>query len=238
MKIALIDERASEACRRGLMRIGAVPLTVRGTDMLMQGERSHPDMLIFINEGELFTSAEYYEECPELFSDIHEYLPEIKLRFTDESPKPKYPQDAIFNILCIGDKAFAKTDTASETVLNSLEMRGKKIVHVNQGYPRCTVLAFGTSALTSDKGMAAALRDNGIRVNEIENGDILLPPHKYGFIGGASGVLDRSILFAGSLQSHRSHELMENAVSFEGYTPVSLCDGPLCDIGGIIFLSK
>ena len=76
----------------------------------------------------------------------------------------------------------------------------------------------------------------GIDVTVIENGDIALPPHKYGFIGGAAGVFGKEIFFLGDYRTHRSADLIESAILNAGFTPIALSDEPLSDLGRIIFL--
>ena len=71
-----------------------------------------------------------------------------------------------------------------------------------------------------------------------DSGDILLPPHEYGFIGGAAGVFRDNVYFIGSIERHRDFHKIDAAIRAEGYTPVSLSDGPLTDLGRIIFIDK
>ena len=98
------------------------------------------------------------------------------------------------------------------------------------------MLAFGNSAITADAGLASVLKNNGVKVTLINQGGISLPPHEYGFIGGASGVVDNKIYFFGNLDSHPDVKAIREAILSEGYLPVSLSDEELSDFGGIIAL--
>ena len=84
--------------------------------------------------------------------------------------------------------------------------------------------------------MHDVLTKHGIRVTLIENGDVLLPPYEYGFIGGASGVFGDTVYFLGDVTKHRSYEKIRKACEGEGKDVVSLSDEGLIDLGRIIFL--
>ena len=90
--------------------------------------------------------------------------------------------------------------------------------------------------ICADRGLERSFSANGIDVALIENGGIALPPYEYGFIGGATGVFGNKVYFIGDYKRHPSAEIIENALSSEGYTPISLSDEPLFDLGGLIFL--
>ena len=192
-------------------------------------------MLLFCHRGRLITSSEYCESFSYIFSDIRE-LSSASLTFTSDTQEPIYPRDAVFNALCIGDYIFLKEDTVSEAIKECAKKNGLTAVHVNQGYPACTVLAFGNNAITGDKGMAWALSSVGINVTLISNGDISLPPYEYGFIGGASGVLGDTVYFLGNPDLHRDGKKIRAAITDAGYKLCALSDEPLADLGRIIFI--
>ena len=131
---------------------------------------------------------------------------------------------------------FLKEDTVSKGIISYANARGMDIIPTKQGYPACTVLAFGNSAITADCGMAKLLSENGVCVTLIENGEILLPPYEYGFIGGASGVYGSEVFFLGDIGTHRDAKKICDAIISEGFSPVSLSDEPLADLGRILFI--
>lgn len=197
---------------------------------------SHPDMLLFFHGNRIITSAEYCERYSYIFSDIREFSASAEFTFTEDVFGKEYPKDAIFNALCAKNRIFLKSDTASEAVLSYAEKNGLEVIPTKQGYPACTVLTFGNAAITADVGMARALKDSGINVTLIENGDIALPPYEYGFIGGTSGVYKNEIYFLGDIGTHRDGKKICRAIRSEGFTPISLSDEPLVDLGRIIFI--
>lgn len=197
---------------------------------------SHPDTALFYSGGEIITTADYCDAAAYIFSDIREIRPDVKISFTADVRGDKYPHDCIMNALVIGDRIFCKTDTVSEAIKDFAARRGYTIVHTNQGYPACSVLAFGSSAITADRGLAEVLMQSGIKVTLIGAGGISLPPYEYGFIGGASGVVNNKVYFFGDINSHPDCERICHAIRNEGYTPISLSDGELRDVGGFISL--
>ncbi len=196
---------------------------------------SHPDMLLFYDNKNLITSSEYCDLFPYIFSDIREYS-NTAFTFTADTYESTYPKDAIFNALRVGDYIFLKEDTVSEAIKEYAKDKALNIVPVKQGYPACTVLSFGNNAITSDEGMAIALKKVGINVTLISNGSISLPPYQYGFIGGASGVFSDTVYFIGDPMLHRDGEKIANAITHAGYKFKALSDEPLADLGRIIFI--
>ena len=236
MKCAIVDERISPACERSLLIDGFTVIKAPPSRKLSTPVSSHPDMLMFYHGGDIISSAEYCEGASFVFSDIREYCDSVSFTFTSDVFSEKYPYDAIFNALVIKDKIFIKTDTVSQAILEYAGKENLKIVPVKQGYPACTTLAFGSSAITSDRGMKEALTSEGIEVTLIENGAISLPPYEYGFIGGCAGVYKNTVYFLGNIELHPDSEKIKTAIENAGYTVRSLSSEPLADLGRIIFI--
>lgn len=237
MALAIVDCKISEKCERSLLIKGFTVLKTTSSKKLPAPLSSHPDMLMFMHGNSIITSADYCDEAAYFFTDLHEYCPEAKLRFSDECFAEKYPRDAIFNALTVGRYIFLKEDTVSRAVIEYANEHNMEICCVRQGYPACTVLPLGEGhAITADNGMMDAMTKVGIDVTLIENGGISLPPFKYGFIGGASGVYGKTVYFLGDPKTHPSGEKILSACERAGYESVALSDEPLSDLGRIIFI--
>ena len=234
MKLLIVDNRITEKCERTLLVRGFTLLKLPSHKKLSEAISSHPDTLIFCKDKRLITSADYCDEAAWIFSDIREYAPEVKISFSSHSLGDKYPSDCLFNALTVKNKIFAKIDSLCPMIIDFAKERGYDICHVKQGYPACSVLTFGNSAITADCGMADALTKNGVKVTLIRPGFISLPPHEYGFIGGASGVYDDTVYFFGDISTHPDFDKIKNAIDKEGFKWVSLSDEPLADFGGFI----
>lgn len=236
MICALVDERIDETSERALLKRGFRVIRLPASKSLGTAVASHPDMLLFYYKNKIITSAEYCELAPYVFSDIRELSPRVNITFTSDSFHKEYPRDAIFNALPIGKHLFCKANSVSHRVLDYAGELGLELVSVKQGYPACTTLAFGGSAITADSGMAKALSAHGIKVTKVSCGGIELPPYEYGFIGGAAGVFGDTVYFIGNLDTHPDAARIRSAIEAEGFYAVSLSNGPLRDLGRIIFI--
>ena len=237
IRLAITDERIPENMRRRLSLCSFHVLTLPPFSVLSEAVSSHTDMLLTRLGDELISTADYCEQAPWVFTDLTSLMSGKKTVLTSDTLGKDYPDDCRLNVLRIGSYLFAKCDTVSPYILKKAAELGLKTVDVRQGYPACTVLKLGESAaITADKGMARALRECGIEVTEIECGDISLPPYDYGFIGGTAGAYDGKIYFLGDPKTHRSYSLIKSACDKARLDIVSLGDGRLIDLGGILFV--
>ena len=239
MKIAIVDERMPSEAKRKLALLGFYTVDVPMAKTLPAALSAHPDMIFFVHGKNIISSAEYCDAAPYVFEDITRLIPGVSLTLTSDKFENEYPYDAIFNALVIGNKIFLKKDSVSRAVLEYAEARGLEVCPTKQGYPACTTLALSDKhAITADEGMARTLRERGLEVTLIRNGDISLPPYEYGFIGGASGVYADKLYFIGDYRLHRDAEKIEAAANAAGLTPISLTTLPLADFGRIIFIDS
>lgn len=238
-RIALTDCRISEEAKRSLTLRGYTVLTLPPFPALSPAVASHTDMLICPLGDEVISVADYCDVAAYLFTDLVELLGGSgrKVAFTGDVLSAEYPADCRLNVLVMGGYIFLKADTVSPYILEKAEALSLTVVNVKQGYPACTVLRLDAwHAITSDGGMARAMREVGITVCEICDGGILLPPYEYGFIGGCAGVDDGKVYFSGDVTSHPDGEKILAFCRECGIEAVSLSGGPLLDVGGIVFL--
>ena len=223
---------------RALTLRGFRVITLPPFSRLSEAVASHTDMLVCRIGNELISYADYCEEASYVFSDLSLLLTPggVRLSFTADEASPEYPRDCGLNALIMGDKLFCREEGASVHLLESARKAGYTVVPTKQGYPACTVLRLNDeSAVTADRGMARTLAEHGVRVTLIENGGIELPPHEYGFIGGAGAVHDGVLYLFGSLDTHPCGNAIRSAAESEGLRIVSLSSAPLRDLGGILF---
>jgi hypothetical protein len=144
-----------------------------------------------------------------------------------------YPYNIILNALCI-DNFFIHSVNYTDTNLLSL-LKDKKIINVKQGYTKCSACIVNNHAIiTSDPSIAKALSLEKIDVLLIPPGDILLPGLNYGFIGGATGLIEDKVLaFYGHLDHYLYGKEVLKFLNKHKVEPVFLRNGKLIDRGSI-----
>lgn len=143
-----------------------------------------------------------------------------------------YPGDVRLNCAIVGREVFANLKAADERFLQQKKFH---FHHVKQGYAGCSVRSISErSVITDDSSIAMAAEKVGISVLLIEKGDIALPGHEYGFIGGASTKISKDeVLFFGDITAHRSWQRIKDFLEKNNCHPLYL-NFPLTDYGGII----
>ena len=91
--------------------------------------------------------------------------------------------------------------------------------------------------ITADQSVLRALRNTEIDVLPIGQGSVALAGADYGFIGGASGYdpANHTLYFCGDICAHPDHDRIRDFCDDHGIRIVSLGNGNLTDIGGILF---
>ena len=230
MKI-LVDERMSDKVRASLSYYGEV-ISLPKWRGLPEPISSHPDMLFHpLPDGRILVGRDYYNENREFFSRFGDVF-----LFDEKTPSGEYPFDVRFDCLGVNDVLYGKEGFVSDAVMSHY----KSFVSVKQGYTRCSVAMLSEKcAVTSDRGIAAALRNNGIDVLLIRPGHIELKGYDNGFIGGAGALIESGIYgFFGDLNSHPDGEMISEFAARHKIKAVSLSDEPLSDNGGLLVIQE
>lgn len=232
-RIALADCRISDKIEVALSEYAENIIKLPAFSRLAPPVASHPDMLIFSFRGKLFTWEEYYNRNASLFQRIKSLgFETVCIR---ECADTAYPHDVRLNCVLMENKLIANTRTVSTDITEAANKEGLRLIHVNQGYTKCSVAAVSENALiTADTSIERAARQHGIDVLKISEGHVELEGYNMGFIGGASGLYRDKLLFCGQLSAHPDFEKITDFCEKHGKTPVSLSDTPLYDYGTII----
>ena len=102
MKVALVDERMTDECRRALTLRGFRVIDMPKSRYLSEPVASHPDMLVMQLGDTIVSTADYIEDCSYVFTDIRE-ASDVKIHATNEVCRAEYPYDAILNCLDFGN---------------------------------------------------------------------------------------------------------------------------------------
>ena len=141
-----------------------------------------------------------------------------------------YPKNIIYNACCIG-KSIIRYKGKIERHIRDVNSRH---ILVNQGYSKCSILPVDKRRIiTSDRGIKEAWEKNRGKALLIRPGNIKLPGHKTGFIGGATGVDDKSVLFVGRVDTHPDAQAIKEFIKKSGKGIIELYNGPLYDVGTI-----
>lgn len=229
MKTYLVGEELPEKYRKTLLEFGRVVVLPR-SEATKAPTGTHPDALVGVVGDEIFVPKnETSVSCALTDAGISHT---VSVRESGE----KYPDDCAVNFFTVGKFFVAKTDTVAPEALISSARQGFQIVDVKQGYAHCATAVVSGGVVTADAGIYRALSDRGVPSLLVKAGGVSLPPYEYGFIGGASGMIDdKTILFFGSLDTHPSGNEIRAFLSSLGARIVE-GDGDLSDHGGFIAL--
>ncbi len=208
------------------------PLSLMPYSSLDTPVQSHADMLVFIMEGKIFTYKEYYEQNKKVFDEAKKEG--YELVFVSKICGREYPNDIALNVLRVGKLLFSNL---KHTAVEILEYAGEcdyRLVNVKQGYSACSTLVLNESTIiTADKSIYDASLRNGIDALLVESGGITLEGYDYGFIGGASFVIDKNVYFLGEIKNHPSYEKIKDKIKSVGMEIFEIMSGNVCDFGGI-----
>ncbi len=193
--------------------------------------RGHPDLQIFVHDKKFFC----HRGLPTSFINSLNFLGEVKRSETVLTQE--YPGDIAFNVACTGTTAFHHTAYTDKLIQGYLKDHSIKLVHISQGYSKCsTCIAGPRHIITADAGIHKAAISNDIESLLVNPGNVSLPGYRYGFIGGASGLLYDQLFFTGSLEHHPDGAAIRSFLKTAGVEPVCLSDDPLIDLGSLFFI--
>ncbi len=149
----------------------------------------------------------------------------------------KYPESAVYNAVIRTDYCIHNQNITDPAILAFCEKR--KLLHVNQGYTRCNLIfPDNEHAITSDPAIYAALMNQGVETLFVHSAGISLPGFPNGFFGGCCGVLLNKFFVLGNLDKYRDGNKVRQFAAKINMQIIELCDTPLFDGGGIIFVSQ
>ena len=191
--------------------------------------RSHPDMLFSaLKDGSLLTDKAYREDNAEFFSRLEKLT---NIRVSERVLSPEYPNDILFDAARNGDMLFGRLEYTAPELLSDHPIKK----NVKQGYARCSTLMLSNGAVSADGGLCDAFVSCGLDAMRIFGGNITLPGYGYGFIGGASAVLERekTVVFFGDVTAHPDGKKITAFCEEHGYKVLYPSGEPLCDHGSV-----
>ena len=229
-KIIIVDCRAGNETVKELEKTGAAVIPTVKLDCLYDAVASHADMQIHYLGDNRFVCA------PEAYEHYKKQLHGFTLIKGSARLSPKYPDDIAYNAAALKDCVICKSRCTAIEILETYGSKGADILNAAQGYAKCsTCVVNGHAIITADSSIASAAEKHGIDVLKIREGYIELRGMNYGFIGGASGLIERNVLaFNGELSAHPDGDNIRSFCKNHGAEVIELKKGILTDIGSII----
>jgi hypothetical protein len=229
----LVDKRAAEKVSGNLKKLGINPILIDMHPELYEAVAGHPDMSVcYLGEGDLVYAPGISMAAINEFKRFGINAIEGKTHL-----KRDYPGDIAYNVAIVGNVAFHNFRHTDEKVKEILAKKNIKMINVKQGYAKCSVCVVGDrSIITDDAGIARAAERVGLDTLFIgHQHTILLPGFDYGFIGGATGLIDRNIIvFTGNIDFLPSKLEITKFLKKNNVIPLCLSDGKVIDAGSLI----
>lgn len=233
LSMALVDGRIEKILENKLANMGVRVIKTEKYKGLYEAISFHPDILYHHLGGNKIIYA------PGTSDRVNIYLESLGFLLIPGNTRlgGKYPFNIAYNVARVGNVAFHNLKYTDPVLANELISEGVELVHVNQGYAKCSIsVVDDSSIITSDPGIAKAAEKKGLDVllTETEE-EIKLPGVKYGFIGGSSGLIDeRKWLLTGDILNLKSSEKIIQFLQKKSIDIVYLPGEPVVDIGSII----
>ena len=230
MQHFIIDKTISDEIKTNLKKYGNIIFTDT-VNNLYEPVNTHPDIQIHFFDN--------YKAicCPELYNYYKKILPQtIFLIAGKKKAGGGYPNDASYNVAVFGRNLVCNINYTEKIILDYYENLGYNIINVKQGYTKCNICPVADNAvITEDDGIYRELISNNIDVCKINSGEINLKNFKYGFIGGATGFIDKnSIGVLGDIKKHLDFDKINTFVNRYNKQIISLGNSRVTDYGSII----
>ncbi|MFA5527306.1 MAG: DUF6873 family GME fold protein [Peptostreptococcales bacterium] len=229
-KKVFLSEEANKRLKEYLSSKGFHVIPIKKTGNVYGAIASHPDIYVCKVKQEIIIEESQYQLIKEKLGkeDANYHIGKSVL-------ENKYPGTIKYNAVALGSFFIHSQKYTDEKILEVVKKNEMQVINVKQGYTKCnTVIVDDNSIITSDTGIAKALRPRGIDILLIGKGQVKLPGFEYGFIGGASGKVGNEILFNGNLKDHQDFYAIKNFIEARGIEVKYFEDYPLEDIGSIM----
>lgn len=232
-KCAIIDPRTPEDVQENLAYMGFEIIHVPLTDKTAEPVSGHPDIQLFLHGKNAFVHP---SAPPDFISSIAEYC---HVTVCETELTTAYPGDVAYNIVSTGSIAIHKAACTEPLIKQYLSDNDIRLINTNQGYTRCsTLIVDDKSIITADRSVNKSAADAGLNSLLIEPGYIELPGYDYGFIGGASGKFNNTILLTGRIDHHPDYRRIIDFIEARGLALKTLSRNRAIDTGSILIVQR
>lgn len=229
LPLVIIDARAPEEVKRKLSKKFVIHEFI-SKNITYSSVSGHPDIFIFQNKEHLVIA-------PNTPNDTVTFLKNHNVSFVYgyKNVGEDLANSTQYNCIATSKYLFHKSGFTDSQVLNLC--KEKEFISIPQAYTRCSIIELKENVfLTSDKGIFNNLIKHHFDVIYISPLNILLPPHKNGFIGGCLGIYEDTLYSMGAFQNIKNGETIKKKIQMLDIKILELYDGPMYDGGGIFFI--
>lgn len=234
----IIGTRYRSLLENALNRLGIEVLSCPDNNRLSNEVRGHVDLSIVHLGGKSLVIDSMLADSSPLFVKMLTNRGLELLTAEQQNADRNITEYSLCSCL-LGKHFIHSLKNTDKTVLSNLDEH-TNIINVRQGYSKCSVcIVDDNSIITSDSGIARALRTAGISTLEITPGYIYLKGYSYGFIGGSAfKISNNQLAFTGSLKFHPDCCRIERYLESKNIEPVYLNNEPIFDVGSAILLRE
>jgi len=230
-RIVILNHEADPEILRNLSRYDIEPITIGPTDRLPEPLSGHADLQVFPMGDVLYCNPDISTS----FVDKIGHYCEIVLCSTQLGSEPV--KTIPYCVADTGAVAFHRTkytDTDIKCALKSAEI---PLMDVPQGFARCSIMIVSRHhIITADAKVHRIAQIAGIDSLLISPGNIAIRGYRYGFIGGASGVVGGTVFLTGTIDHHPDREIILQFIEKAGQSLVILSGIRAADIGSMFFI--
>jgi len=230
-KAAIIDPRTPADVTDNLACMGFEIIPIPLTNHAAEPICGHPDIQIFLHAKNAFIHP---AASPDFITSVGKYSHVTVCR---TGLTCKYPGDIPYNIVSLESMAIHRADCTEPSIKQYFADNNIELINTSQGYSKCsTLIVDDKSIITSDRSIHKSGTDAGLDSLLIEPGYIDLPGYDYGFIGGASGRFDNTILLTGRIDHHPDSNRIMEFIDRRGIELRILSQNRAIDTGSILIL--
>ncbi|MDD6214962.1 MAG: hypothetical protein PUB42_07255 [Firmicutes bacterium] len=226
----IIDYRASRETAFALVKMNFNVVRTPKLYNVYNAICGHPDIMLHKISENLAVAEPGVQEY------FKRHLHNVEIKQGKSILSGQYPHDIAYNVARIGNCAFLNEQYTDRNILDYFYNNSVRIINIKQGYAKCSICTISDKAIiTSDKGIAKTAEKNGFDVLTVDDSKIKLPDFEHGFIGGATGLLDKNTLAVnGDIKRHDDFKRIIDFCGRYGVEVISLNSGEITDIGSII----
>lgn len=229
--LIIIDKKIPDQAKEKLASFGKL-LELETEGITYDAISGHPDIFFHQAPGHLFVAPNLPDKYMQLLNDE-----DIPFTTGEQEVGDKYPASAAYNAVSTENLLIHNFRNTDASITRAME--DADLIHVDQGYTRCNLLAIDDqNFITSDEGIARVLGRFDKNCLYIDPKEIVLEGFEHGFWGGCCGIYHNKVFVLGTLNNHPDREAIEAFISDRGHYIIELYDGPLFDGGSIIFVEN